>query len=185
LADPVAAVPVVVAGGKAQKAPKEPKPGKAVAVVPVVPVAAAPAPVPEPEPVVADADEPVEEARVEEEPKPEREPRAAKEKPEPSLTSSGAMVIDRQRPWEKTPLLIGGSVLVAGAGVLYWQALGHRDDFYNSPDVDTTEEVLAAQSAANTLTLASSAVLAAGVGALTWGVILEEGFRLPVVNVRW
>jgi hypothetical protein len=120
------------------------------------------------------------------EPKPEKEPKTAKAKEPAEVTSSGAMVIDRQRPWEKTPLMIGGGVLVAGAGVLYWQALSHHDAFFDDPQIDTTDEVLAEQSAANTFTLASSAVLAVGVGTLTWGVILDGGsLHLPLVHFRW
>ena len=191
---------VVVAAGKAPKPPKEPKAPKAVPVAPA-PAPAPAAPAPE-EPVVAEVPKPAKAPKPAPEPEPApaptvakatdpekvKEPKAAKEKEKPpaEVTSTGAMVIERQRPWEKTPLMIGGTTLCLGAGFIYWQALQHHDRFFDSPDIDTTKEVLAEQSAANTFTLAASAVGAVGLGTLTWGVILDGGdFHLPLVHFRW
>jgi hypothetical protein len=199
-------MPSVEAPSKAPKPPKtakvepvpEPEPAVAEAPEPAPPqVAAAPKPPPPPKvapaPKPAPEPKPVPAAKVEE-PKPEPEPKVAEEpKPEPkakephvaSTAPGQTVVVERQRPWEKTPLIIGGGVLLGGAGLLYWQAAQHHSAFYNGAEVDTSSEVLAEQSATNTFLLASGALFAVGAGTLTWGVILDGGSALPSVGWRW
>lgn len=165
----VAAVAVAVAEPEpAAKAPKPPKPPKAPKVAKVK------EPKPPKEKAVEEAPEPEE--------KPEKVARTGKAE-EPTSSGSGTVVLQRQRPWEKTPLMIGGGLVVAAGGGLYAMALGARGDFEGAGTLDDVEK-FAKQ--ANQLVLASAAVLAVGTGTLTWGVILDGGGSpLPALNVRF
>jgi hypothetical protein len=93
------------------------------------------------------------------------------------------MVIQRQRPWEKTPLMIGGGAIMAGAGGIYFASMQSRKAFDNGTSLDEIEKL---QTQTNQLVLASAAVLAVGSGTLTWGVILGgSGAPLPALNFRF
>lgn len=159
-----ASAPVVVAAPEPAKAPKikEPKPPK-----------------------------PVKEAKVAE-PKPEKPEKVAVADVESSgkapkagktqSSASGTVVLQRQRPWEKTPLLVGGGVVVAAGGGLYALALGARGSF---EEAGNEADVRKFAKQANQLVLASAAVLAVGTGTLTWGVILDGGSPMPALRVRF
>lgn len=138
------------------------------------------------------------EAKVKE-PKPPKEkklkePKPPKEKPEavakvkaskvrtPTSGVDGTVVLQRQRPWEKTPLMIGGGVIMVAGGGLYALALGQRNSF-EAATTKTDVEKHAQQ--ANQLVIASAAVIAAGTGTLTWGIILDGGTPLPTFRVRF
>jgi hypothetical protein len=181
------------------KAPTpEPAPEPKVAKAPPPPKVEEKAPEPAPEPKVAKAppppkvEEKAPEPKVAKAPPPPKvaaasdKPAKASKPPKPvTLSDSGAVVLQRQRPWEKTPLLVGGAALLAGSGVLYWQAAVHDQRFWNDPSVDTRAEVNAELSAVNTFFLASGAALALGAGTLTWGIILDGGAPLPTFHVRF
>jgi hypothetical protein len=206
IAAPVVAV-VETSKGKAAKPPKggpvpvptTPAPAPKVTQAPPPPKVEPKAPAPAPEPKVAKAPptpkveekapEPAPEPKVAKAPPPPKvdaKPEKAAKPPKPvTLSDSGAVVLQRQRPWEKTPLLVGGAALLAGSGVLYWQAAVHDQRFWNDPSVDTRAEVNAELSAVNTFFLASGAALALGAGTLTWGIILDGGAPLPTFHLRF
>ena len=174
-----------------EKAP-EPAPEPKVAKAPPAPKVEEKAPEPAPEPKAAKAPELAPAPKVAKAPPPPKvtaapdKPEKAAKPPKPvTLSDSGAVVLQRQRPWEKTPLLIGGAAFLAGSGVLYWQAAVHDQRFWNDPSVDTRAEVNAELSAVNTFFLASGAALALGAGTLTWGIILDGGAPLPTFHVRF
>lgn len=160
-----AAPAAVVAAAPAAKAAKvkEPKPPK---------------PVKEPKEKVAK----VKPAPVEKPAGEEKVAKAGKTK-SPTSSSGAPVVLQRQRPWEKTPLIIGGGLVVAAGGGIYAMALGARGNF---DDASTEVDVLRYAKQANQLVLASAAVLAVGTGTLTWGVILDGGGApLPALNFRF
>lgn len=144
--------PVVV--GKPPKAPKD-KPEKE------------PKPGKEPEEQVAKND------------KPAKEP---KQKLQPTSGSDGTMVVQRQRPPEKTPLIIGGTAVIAGAGGIYFAATRARSAFDEGKSLEEIEKL---QSQTNQLVIASAATLGVGAGVLTWGVILDGATPLPAVQFRF
>lgn len=149
--------PVVGRNGKV-KAPKEEKVAEAVPPDSVGAAAVAPKAAPVPKPV---------------EPKPART----------SATAQNTVVVERQRPWEKTPLLIGGGTVVAGGVAVYYASFVARQKFNDSNDVDELETL---QSNVNRLFIASVAVLAVGAGTVTWGVILDgAGAPLPALQIRF
>jgi len=162
----VAAVPVdePKGGGKSPKPPKEPK-------------------VKEPKP-----DKPPKEPKVKEPKpdKPEPEPKEAKEpktkKPKPSSGNGGAVTVARQRPAEKTPLIIGGGVVMGGAAGIYAMALGSKGKFN---DAKTVGEIKDLQTTTNRLVIVSAATLAVGTGTFTWGIILDGSAPLPAVKFRF
>ena len=88
-----------------------------------------------------------------------------------------------KRPWEKTPLLIGGGAILAGAGGIYFAATQSRKAFNEGKTLNEIEKL---QGTTNQLVIASAATLGVGVGVLTWGVILDgSGSPLPAVNFRF
>lgn len=104
---------------------------------------------------------------------------------EPAVVKGGSTVttITRKRPPEKTPLMLGGVAVVGGAGAIYALAMGARKDF---EEASTLADVERFQKKTNTLVVASSAVLAVGVGTLTWGLIVDDhGTPMPAVNFRF
>lgn len=108
----------------------------------------------------------------------EKESRDARPPVQPSPSSGGsAVVLQRQRPWEKTPLMVAGGVGVAAATTLYWVSSTQRARF---DDATTLGDAQAARDTTNALVLGSVAVLAVGAGTLTWGVVLGDnaGFSL-------
>ena len=104
--------------------------------------------------------------------------------PPPPPTDSGGTRFGRQRPPEKTPLIIGGGAIIAGAGVMYGLAIVQRQKF---DDVkDSEEDLRKAQLATNRLYLGSLGVLAVGAGTLTWGIVLDgSGSPLPAIRGRF
>jgi len=163
----VAAVPVPVAKAKKSKEPKaakvkEPKAPK--------------------EPKVASAKEP----KPAKEAKPDKEKVAKAPKPakpnKSSTSSTGTVSASRKRPWEKTPLMIGGGVLMGVGGGIYYMAGQKRKAFDASNDVAEVDDL---QGQVNRLVILSAAVTAVGAGTLTWGVILDGGRPMPAVQFRF
>ena len=117
------------------------------------------------------------------EPKPKPEKVAKAPKSAAGTSSSGAVVLQRERPPEKTPLMIAGGVLIAGAGGLaYWSTMA-RTDFENA---DNSDDVQAAYDLNRALVVASGATLAVGLGVGIWGIVLDSGPVIgPRVNVRF
>ncbi len=100
-----------------------------------------------------------------------------------AVTPPKVTTITRKRPPEKTPLMIGGVVVVGGAGAIYFLAMGARADFEGAK---TLADVDKFKKTTNTMVVASSAVLAVGVGTLSWGLIVDDhGTPLPAVNFRF
>ena len=100
-----------------------------------------------------------------------------------STGADGTLTVERDRPKEKTPLILGGLALSAAAGGVYWQSGAKRAEFNQA---STLVEITELQPQINRLAIASAALLAAGTGTLTWGVVLSGdgavgpglGFRL-------
>lgn len=110
--------------------------------------------------------------------KPAKEPKQRLD----ATSSDGTVVVQRQRPAEKTPLLIGGGAILAGAGGIYFAATRNRTAFDNA---ESLEEIERLQTATNQLVIASAATLGVGTGVLTWGIILDGGAPLPAVGFRF
>lgn len=110
--------------------------------------------------------------------KPAKEPKQRLE----ATSGDGTVVVQRQRPAEKTPLLIGGGAILAGAGGIYFAATQNRSAFDKA---ETLEDIERLQTATNQLVIASAATLGVGTGVLTWGIILDGGAPLPAVGFRF
>lgn len=127
-----------------------------------------PEPVEAEEPAVAEADEP---AR-------EKKKKKAEEAP---VDTSGYYA--RVRPPEKTPLMIGGSAILVGAGGLYALSMVARGQF---DDATTEEDIRKYQKRTNDLVLISAGTAAAGAAALGWGIIVDAtGRPLPGIHIRF
>jgi hypothetical protein len=116
--------------------------------------------------------------------RPAREPEATTPRPTPTTpgrTPTGGTAI-RLRPWEKTPLMVGGGVAIAGAGALYYLSSVSRGNFDDSA---TEADMKKHAAATNRFVIASAAVFAVGAGTLTWGVVLDGGGAVPVVGLRF
>jgi hypothetical protein len=164
LADAAVAVPVAAAPEPKAKKVKEPKAKK----------------VKEPKPDKEQV------AKAPKEPKPEKEkvakaPKPAK-KPKETVSSDGSVQVGRKRPWEKTPLMIGGGVLMAAGGGIYMLAGQKRGEFDASNSLAEVDDL---QGQINRLVILSAAVTAVGAGTLTWGVILDGGAPMPAVQLRF
>jgi hypothetical protein len=157
------APPVVASSGK------KPKPAPAPAPAKPQPVASAPKPQP-----VASAPKPA--------PAPRPQPSVSMPKPVPT-SSNGSVLVQRDRPWEKTPLMIGGGAIVAASGAVYYASIASHKKFVNANDDDVLVDL---QSQTNRLVVATWAILGVGAGTLTWGVILDgEGGPLPAMRFRF
>lgn len=108
--------------------------------------------------------------------KPGRVPKAAA-----PAREDGPVVLSRKRPWEKTPLVVGGAAVVGGSGLLYWISSTSRARF---DDATTLDEATAARNTTNALVLGAVGALAVGAGTLTWGVVLAD-LPGPVLGVRF
>jgi hypothetical protein len=99
------------------------------------------------------------------------------------ISNNGTVTGVRDRPWEKTPLMVGGGVVIGGAGAVYYlSSVAHRQ-FEDANDADVLPGL---QRKTNRLVIASLAVLAVGSSTLTWGVILDgDGPPLPALRVRF
>ncbi|MFK7931138.1 MAG: hypothetical protein AB8H79_23340 [Myxococcota bacterium] len=111
--------------------------------------------------------------------KPVKEPKAAKPPKAPSSNSD----ISRVRPAAKTPLLIAGGAIIAGAGGLYGASIASRQKFNNI--TDSSDDLRRAQQTTNALYFGSIAALAVGAGTLTWGVMVDGGTPMPTMRVRF
>lgn len=92
-----------------------------------------------------------------------------------SATGSGddpfaVQSVRRVRPVAKTPLLVAGAAGIVASGVVYGLSFPAQDRFEAAT---TTDELLAAQSATNTLVIASGATLAVGLGLGVVGIQLD------------
>lgn len=79
--------------------------------------------------------------------------------------------VRRVRPRAKTPLLVTGAVGIVASGVLYGLSFPAHADF---DAATTTDELLQAQTATNTLVIASGATLAVGMGIGIVGIQLDS-----------
>jgi|GEM_PF-1133638 len=79
--------------------------------------------------------------------------------------------VRRVRPAGKTPLLITGAVGIVVSGVIYGMSFPAHSRFEGSA---TTDELLANQTATNTLVIASGATLAVGMGIGIVGIQLDS-----------
>lgn len=106
-----------------------------------------------------------------------------KKKGDENLTqpSEGLAVqkVERLRPAEKTPLMIGGALGIAAAGGLYAAAFAERQQFEQA---STTEELDAARTATNAMVIASGGVLVLGLGIGYWGIVLDGGAGVGVAG---
>jgi hypothetical protein len=106
-----------------------------------------------------------------------------KKKGEENLTqpSEGLQVqkVDRMRPAEKTPLMIGGALGVVAAGGIYAAAFAERQQFDRA---STTEDLDASRTATNALVIASGGVLVLGLGIGYWGIVLDSGAGVGVAG---
>ena len=120
--------------------------------------------------------------KAKKEPK-EKKPKPAKEAPVASSTNGLGSTIEirRQRPIEKTPLMIGGGAIIAGAGALYYLSYQARQDFSVAKSSDEIDRFY---SKTNNLFLLSAGVFAVGAGTMTWGVILDSN-NTPLPNVQF
>ncbi len=166
-----ATAPTVAKAPKAEKAPKEA--GGAAK---------------QPKEQVAKEPKPEKAPKAEKAPKPEKEPKPKKPKQSKAPASSGAsplgttIEIRRQRPWEKTPLMVGGGAILAGAGAVYYLSSQARQNFDNASTLDSVDQYYRQT---NTLFLLSAGVFAVGAGTMTWGIILEGGAPMPNVQFRF
>lgn len=131
-----------------------------------------------------------------------------------TVAADGTVYYKRQRPKEKTPLMIAGGVVMAGALGLYYgstRSLKKLEGIHTAADVnpgldltqpfkacrdgqevgdngcvkDPAAEVDRLAGVTNRLVVASAAVFAIGAGTTTWGIILDGGTAVPTVNVRF
>lgn len=140
------------------------------------------------EPVVAEGPKRGREPKVRE-PK-VREPKVARVREPRTRTPSTAVgaadevyIPDRVRPWEKTPLMVGGGVLTALSGGIYWMSSTKRREF---DEANSLSQITELQPQVNRLVLASAAVFAVGSGTFTWGAVVgAQGPTLPAVRLRF
>ncbi|MCO4743649.1 MAG: hypothetical protein KC912_02595 [Proteobacteria bacterium] len=125
-------------------------------------------------------EKPPKQAKAGKEPKPGKPPKPAKTKPAAGTTDG---FVKRERPWEKTPLMVGGVALMGGGVAAYVASSGTRGKFNESKDEASLTKF---QKATNQLVIVSGVLVAAGAGTLTWGIIVDAGGTpLPGINVRF
>lgn len=95
-----------------------------------------------------------------------------------SSGNSTPTVIGRARPPEQIPLIIGGSALLAGSGVLYAMSSSKHSEFMDATRLTQVDE---SRKATNQLFLASSVVLGVGAGTLTWGIVVDARPPFPAL----
>ena len=105
---------------------------------------------------------------------------------------TGPTVIQRQRPKEKTPLLIGGGLVLAGGGALYalsYQGklgLAERARSQSEKDLFGSDKSLNDEiGKVNTLYLSAVAAIAVGSGSLTWGIMVDQGVTMPRIGMKF
>jgi hypothetical protein len=94
-----------------------------------------------------------------------------------AATDGQPIKVERLRPSEKTPLMIGGIVAVLGAGGVYAASFATRTQFEQAT---TFEDLERTRDLTNTLVLASGGVLAVGIGVSAWGIALDGGAGVGV-----
>lgn len=87
--------------------------------------------------------------------------------------------VQRLRPAEKTPLMIGGIVGILGAGGVYAASFATRSQF---DQATTTEDLESTRTMTNALVVASGGVLLVGLGVSYWGIILDGGGGVGVAG---
>ncbi len=92
-------------------------------------------------------------------------------------SDTGAIVVDRVRPAEKTPLMVLGAIAIVGAGGIYAASFVTHDEFENA---STTDELFQTQALTNALVVSSGSVLLAGLGIGYWGMVLDGGAGVGV-----
>lgn len=105
--------------------------------------------------------------------------------PKPNATtvgSNGVAIVKRKRPWEKTPLLIGGTAIVLGGAGVYGLSFVSHGQFEQA---DTLADVEALRTRTNTYFVTSLAVIGVGVGTFTWGAILADQGPIAGLHVRF
>lgn len=112
--------------------------------------------------------------------KPPKEAKAPKPPKNGGSTTGGVTMIDRKRPWEKTPLLLGGTAVVLGGGAVYGLSYLARQKFEGAT---TKADLDLYHSRTNTYFIAALAVTGVGVGTLTWGAILSDSG--PVAGLQF
>ncbi len=124
------------------------------------------------------------------EPKPAKPPKGGevtaakppKGGPTTMVDENGMTIVKRKRPWEKTPLLIGGAAVVVGGGAVYGLSFLTRQKF---EEATTKADVELYSQRTNTYVIASLAVLGVGAGTLTWGAILSESGPVAGLNFKF
>lgn len=114
--------------------------------------------------------------------KKEKAPKEAKarKKNAPAAAPSGVVVI---RPKEKTPLLLAGSAIIAGAGGMFVGSVLTRQQFESVRSSE--DELRKAHRTTNRLYVGSFALLAVGVGGVAWSVSLDGGTVMPRIQGRF
>jgi len=134
------------------------------------------------EPKVKEAKEPSAKEPKVKEPKEPKEKESKEPKRKPSAAPGVAVAVSRQRPPEKTPLILAGGLVIGGAGAVYLMALNSRGKF---EEAETLDEITRLQPLTNRLVIVSAATLAVGAGTFTWGVILDGSTPVPAVKFRF
>jgi len=109
-------------------------------------------------------------------PRPDPRP-ARRASAEASRSGPDALVVDRLRPPEKTPLIASGVTLIVAAGGLYALAAQRRQRFDDPDGAGSLEELGALRNQVNGLVLASAATLVVGVSGATWGAFVDARGR--------
>lgn len=87
------------------------------------------------------------------------------------------MVVDRQRPPMKTPLLVLGGVGLGASAACYLASTGARDKFDGAR---TSDEIYQYRTTTNSLVLASGGLAVMAVGLGYWGVLLDGRIGLGI-----
>lgn len=96
-------------------------------------------------------------------------------------TTADTIVVERERPPGKTPLIVLGGVTMLAAGGVYAASFPARTTFEGATN---EADLYAARTLTNSLVLASGGVLMMGVGFGAWGVLLD-GKPTVGINVTW
>lgn len=126
-------------------------------------------------------------------PAPTAKPNTTKTTP---VRTDARVVGVRDRPKEKTPLMLAGGLVVGGGGVLYYLSYATHQKFVNytpgpfqaggGTESVAEGELRSLYGTTNRLMIASIAVAAVGVGTFTWGAILDgSGAPIPAIHVRF
>jgi hypothetical protein len=86
--------------------------------------------------------------------------------------------VERVRPPEKTPLMIGGVVALLGAGAMYGGAIAAERQFHPAEGdypFATEGELDSAQALVNGLIMGAGGLVAVGVGVGYWGIVIDDG----------